>query len=56
MLTSNISLKNFGLKTKNSKIKQSLQLLFSNKTEVIKSMTKNYKDSFEKKDLKNTKK
>ncbi len=56
MLTSSISFKNFKLKTKNSKIKKSLEFLFLNKTEVIKSLSKNYKDSFERKKLKKYKK
>ena len=49
MLTSNISLKNFRLKTNNLRIKQHLKILFLNKNHVIQSMTKNYKDNFDKK-------
>ncbi len=49
MLTSSISLKNFRLKTNNPKIKQKLKFLFSNKSQIIESLSSNYRDSFEKK-------
>ena len=58
MLTSSISLKNFRLKTNNPKIKQKLKFLFSNKSQIIESLSSNYRDSFEKKNInkyKNTK-
>ena len=58
MLTSSISLKNFRLKTSNPKIKQKLKFLFSNKSQIIESLSSNYRDSFEKKNInkyKNTK-
>ena len=58
MLTSSISLKNFRLKTSNPKIKQKLKFLFSNKSQIIESLSNNYRDSFEKKNInkyKNTK-
>ena len=58
MLTSSISLKNFRLKTNNLKIKQKLKFLFSNKSQIIESLSSNYRDSFEKKNInkyKNTK-
>ena len=48
MLTSSISLKNFRLKKNNSKIKQKLKFLLFNKSQIIKSLSSNYKDSFEK--------
>ena len=48
MLTSSISLKNFRLKKSNSKIKQKLKFLLFNKSQIIKSLSSNYKDSFEK--------
>ena len=58
MLTSSISLKNFRLKKNNPKIKQKLKFLFSNKSQIIESLSSNYRDSFEKKNInkyKNTK-
>ena len=51
MLTSSISLKNFRLKTNNPKIKQKLKFLFSNKSQIIESLSSNYRDSFEKKNI-----
>ena len=51
MLTSSISLKNFRLKKNNSKIKKKLKFLFANKSQIIESLSKNYKDSFEKKNI-----
>ena len=48
MLTSSISLKNFRLKKSNSKIKKKLKFLLFNKSQIIKSLSTNYKDSFEK--------
>ena len=51
MLTSSISLKNFRLKKNNPKIKQKLKFLFSNKSQIIESLSSNYKDSFEKKNI-----
>ena len=51
MLTSSISLKNFRLKTSNPKIKQKLKFLFSNKSQIIESLSSNYRDSFEKKNI-----
>ena len=51
MLTSNISLKNFKLRSNNLKIKQNLKNLFLNKNQVIQSMTNNYKDNFDEKKI-----
>ena len=51
MLTSSISLKNFRLKKNNQKIKQKLKFLFSNKSQIIESLSSNYRDSFEKKNI-----
>ena len=48
MLTSSISLKNFRLKKSNSKIKKKLKFLLFNKSQIINSLSTNYKDSFEK--------
>ena len=48
MLTSSISLKNFRLKKSNSKIKKKLKFLLFNKSQIIKSLSTNYRDSFEK--------
>ena len=56
MLTSNISLKNFRLKKNNSKIKQKLKFLFIKKSQIIESLSRNYKDSFEKKKINKYKK
>ncbi|MDA9643635.1 glucose-6-phosphate isomerase [Candidatus Pelagibacter sp.] len=52
MLTSRISLKNFKVKTKTSKIKKHLISVIKEKNQIIESMSKNYKNSFKKKDLK----
>ena len=48
MLTSSIILKNFRLKKSNSKIKKKLKFLLFNKSQIINSLSTNYKDSFEK--------
>ena len=46
MLTKNISLKNFKVKKNNSKIKRIFSSLIKEKNEVLLSMSKNYKNSF----------
>ena len=51
MFTKNISFKNFKTKKKNSKIKHILSSLIKEKNEVLLSMSKNYKNSFNKKKL-----
>ena len=56
MLTSSISLKNFRLKKNNPKIKQKIKFLFSNKSQIIESLSSNYRDSFEKKNINKYKK
>ena len=51
MLTKNIDFKNFSLKKNNKKISLLLKKLFKEDNEVIKSLKKNYKDSFSKKNI-----
>ena len=51
MLTSGIDLLNFKEKKKNLKIKKKLEILLKNKDQVIKSLTLDYKDSFNSKKL-----
>ena len=46
MLTSRIRFKNFNLKSKNTSIKKKLNFLLNEKNEIIKSLSKNYKNSF----------
>ena len=52
MLTKNISFKNFLIKKKNLTIKKNLKLILNEKNQVIKSLSKSYKDSFNKKSTK----
>ena len=56
MLTKNISFKNFDSKKPDRKILQALRTLKKEKNEIIKSLGKNYKNSFDKKILKRYKK
>ncbi|MDA7576607.1 glucose-6-phosphate isomerase [Candidatus Pelagibacter sp.] len=56
MLTSGIDLLNFKGKKKNLKIRKKLKILLKNKDQVIKSLTLDYKDSFNSKKLINYKK
>ena len=56
MLTKNISFKNFDSKKPDHKILQALRTLKKEKNEIIKSLGKNYKNSFDKKILKRYKK
>jgi glucose-6-phosphate isomerase len=56
MLTKHISFKNFLIKTKYSVVKKNLNLILSEKNQVIFSLSKFYKDSFNKKNIKNFKK
>ena len=56
MLTKNISFKNFDSKKPDRKILQALRTLKKEKNEIIKSLGKNYKNSFDKKILKKYKK
>ena len=46
MLTSGINFKNFKIKSKNISIKKKLNFLLNEKNEIIKSLSKNYKNSF----------
>jgi len=55
MLTTRINFKNFKIK-KNLKLKSKLLPLFKKKNEIINSLSKNYKDSFNKKELNKFKK
>jgi len=52
MFTKNISFKNFLIKKKNLTIKKNLKLILNEKNQVIKSLSKSYKDSFNKKSIK----
>ena len=52
MFTKNISFKNFLIKKKNLTIKKNLKLILNEKNQVIKSLSKSYKDSFNKKSTK----
>jgi glucose-6-phosphate isomerase len=56
MFTSNIIFKNFKKNKKNPKLNKKLLSLFKEKNEVLKSLSKNYSDSFDKKFLKKYKK
>ncbi len=51
MITSNISLKNFKINKKKIKIKKKLNLLLKEKNYILLSLSKKYKDSFNKKKL-----
>ena len=46
MLTSRIRFKNFNLKSKKTSIKKKLNFLLNEKNEIIKSLSKNYKNSY----------
>jgi len=52
MLTQNISFKNFLTKNKNLLVKKKLNLILKEKNQVINSLSKSYKDSFSKKNIK----
>ena len=56
MLTTSISFKNFKIRTNNSIVKKKIISLIKNKNHVISSLSKNYKNSFDKKKLKKYKK
>ena len=56
MLTKHISFKNFLIKKKYSVIKKNLNEILSEKNQVIFSLSNFYKDSFNKKNIKNLKK
>jgi glucose-6-phosphate isomerase len=52
MFTQNISFKNFLTKNKNLLVKKKLNLILKEKNQVISSLSKSYKDSFSKKNIK----
>ena len=52
MFTQNISFKNFLIKNKNILVKKKLNLILKEKNQVISSLSKSYKDSFSKKNIK----
>ena len=52
MLTQNISFKNFLIYKKKLVVKKNLNLILNQKTQVISSLSKSYKDSFSKKNIK----
>ena len=52
MFTKNISFKNFLIRKKNLSVKKNLNLILSEKNQVIHSLSKFYKDSFNKKNIK----
>ena len=52
MLTSKIFLRNFNFKIKNKKVKKNLSSILKEKNHVLKSLSKNYKDSYTKKKIK----
>ena len=52
MFTQNISFKNFLIKEKKLTVKKNLNLILKEKNQVISSLSKSYKDSFSKKNIK----
>src|SRR5210317_813496 len=52
MFTQNISFKNFLTKNKSKLVKKKLNLILKEKNQVIRSLSKSYKDSFSKKNTK----
>jgi len=56
MLTRNINLKPFKIKFRKGSIRKNLNSLINDNNQIIKSLTKNYKNSFKKKDLRKYKK
>ena len=56
MLTDGIKLRNFDRKSKNSTVLRNLNLIVKEKNQLISSLSKNYKDSFNKQLLKKYKK
>ena len=56
MFGSNITFINFKKKTKNQTIKKKLNIIIDKKNEILKSLDKNYKNSYSKKILKKYKK
>ena len=56
MLTRNINLKTFKIKFRKGSIRKNLNSLINDNNQIIKSLTKNYKNGFKKKDLRKYKK
>ena len=52
MLSSNIDFKNFDIKKSTQKIKKKLNIILNEKNQVIRSLSKSYKDNFSKKNTK----
>jgi len=52
MFTQNISFKNFLIKKKKLAIKNNLNQILNEKNQIISSLSKSYKDSFNKKNIK----
>jgi len=52
MFTQGISFKNFLIKKKNLAVKKKLNLILNEKNQVIGSLSKSYKDNFNKKNIK----
>ena len=51
MLTKNINFKNFKLKKISNKIKKDLSVILSENNEILKSLSPNYKNSYNKKNI-----
>ena len=56
MLTSSVNFTNFKIKAKTSKVKQNLASIIKERNQVIESLSKNYKDSYNKSQVKKYKK
>ena len=56
MLTSNIGFKNFNLKKNSNKIKSNLKIFFKENNQILKSLGKDYKNSFDKSSISKYKK
>ena len=56
MLTTGINFKNFKIKTKKLNFKKKLKFIFDNKNQILLSLSKNYKDNFDKKTVNKYKK
>ena len=56
MLTTGINFKNFKKKTKKLNFKKKLKFIFDNRNQILLSLSKNYKDNFDKKTVNKYKK
>ena len=56
MLTTGINFKNFKIKTKKLNLKKKFKFIFDNKNQILISLSKNYKDNFDKKTVNKYKK